>query len=112
MKPLVRLSLIAGVNDPSADHEILRQKLEPQAQKWLDSYLKAQEPNSSRSILRTLLATGWLLVPGRKVCFELEVDGVVKSTEVTNVNELDELIGDHTTPSTFLQALGGVVQPM
>ncbi|SRR5216683_1198469 len=110
MKPIVSLSLVASLNDPRPDHqEEFRRKLEPEANEWLDCFFKEQNhPNSSRSVLHTLLATGWLPARGRKVRFEIEVDGKVESREVTNVKELDEMIGDGRTPSTLLQALGGV----
>ena|SRR6266849_1197862 len=109
MKPIVSLSLVASLNDPRPDHqEEFRRKLEPEANEWLDCFFKEQNhPNSSRSVLHTLLATGWLLARGRKVRFEIEVDGKVKSKEVTSVEELGGLIGDGKTTSTFLQALGG-----
>ena len=44
---------------------------------------------------------------GRKVRFEIRVGGEVKRKEVTNLEELGELIGDGKTPVTLLQALGG-----
>ena len=104
MKP--RLFLIAGPNDPNPDQEKLRQKLEPEAQKYLESFITAKDiPNSSRFVLRTLL-TEWLRGRGRKVRLEVEVGEEVKNKEVTNVKELDELVGDGKTPSTLLQALG------
>jgi hypothetical protein len=83
-----------------------RRQLEPQAQKNLDAFSENQDrPNSARSVLRTILAA-WLLGRGRKVRVQFELDGEIKSIEVTNVKELDDLIGDGKTPQTFLQALG------
>jgi hypothetical protein len=106
MKPLVSLFLIAGPNDPNPDQEKLRQKLEPEARKYLDSYFTVEEPNASRSVLHSLLTT-WLGATGCKVRFEIAVDGEVKGKEVTSVEELNGLIGSGKTPATLLQALGG-----
>jgi hypothetical protein len=103
MKPAVRL--IAELNDPNLNQEKLRQKLEPEAGKYLDSYLMVEKPNASRSVLHSLL-TNWLAGRECKVRFEIEVDGKIRSKEVTNLKELDELIGDGKTPSTLLRALG------
>jgi len=105
MKPLVSLFLIAGLNDPNPDHEKLRQKLEPEARKYLDSYFTVEVPNASRSVLHSFL-TSWLRGRGRTVRFEIEVDGEVKGKEVTSVEELNDLTGPGKSPATLLQALG------
>jgi len=71
-------------------------------------HFTAEEPSSSRSVLRTLLASGWLLVRGRKVRFEVDLNGETVSKEATSLKELDELIGNGKTPATFLRVLGGI----
>lgn len=108
MKPLVHVSLVGALNDPNQNQENLRLKLEPVAQKSLDAYFTAEEPSSSRSLLNTQLAAGWLVVDGRKVRFEAELDGATLCKEAANLKELDELIGDGKTPGSLLRFLAGI----
>ncbi len=72
----MKVFLVARPDDPNADdQEEMRQKLEPDAQKYLSAHLKGGTPNASRAVLHVLLEH-WLLAHGRKVRFELEVDGL------------------------------------
>src|ERR1700693_3975657 len=94
---LVKVFLVARPDDPNSDNqEKMRQKLEPDAQRYLSAHLKGGPPNASRAVLRVLLEH-WLLGRGRKVRVELEVDGKVKAKEVTQVEELNALIGQGRT---------------
>jgi hypothetical protein len=103
---LVKVFLVGCPNDPTPDQtEKMRQKLQPEVQKYLTTHLKAGSPNASRSALYALLRH-WLVGQGRKVRFELEVDGNVKRKEVTRVEELNALIGQGETPATLLRAIG------
>jgi hypothetical protein len=103
---LVKVFLIARANDPNADdQEKMREKLEPDAQRYLSAHLKAGPPNASRVVLHVLLQH-WLLGRGRKVRFELEVDGKIKAKELMNVEELDALIGKGRTSAELLRAIG------
>lgn len=90
------IQLIAGLNDPNPHQEKFRQKLQPEVQRYWDS-LFSKHPNSSRAVLHAYLAT-WLVGRGRKVR--------IGNKEVTNVEELNELLGYDKTLSTLLQALG------
>ena len=107
---LVKVFLVARPDDPNSDNqEKMRQKLEPDAQRYLSAHLKGGPPNASRAVLRVLLEH-WLLGRGRKVRFELEVDGKVKAKEVTQVEELNALIGQGRTTAEFLQAIGSCAE--
>ena len=100
---IVSVFLVPGPNDPTSNEE--RQKLEGETQRYLSLHLKGGSPNSSRSVLNALL-TAWLAGRGRKVRFELTVDGPVRGKEVSTVEELNNLIGQGRTPTALLQALG------
>jgi hypothetical protein len=103
---LVKVFLVARPDDPNSDdQEKMRQKLEPDAQKYLSAHLKGGAPNASRAVLYVLLQH-WLLGRGRRVRFELEVDGRIKAKDVTLVEELNALIGQGRTPAELLQAIG------
>lgn len=107
---LVKVSLIARPDDPNADdQEKMRQKLEPDAQKYLSAHLKGVPPNASRAVLYVLLEH-WLLGRGRKVRFELEIDGKIKAKDVTQAEELNALIGQGRTTAEFLQAIGSCAE--
>jgi hypothetical protein len=108
---LVKVFLVARPDDPNADdQEKMRQKLEPDAQRYLSAHLKGGPPNASRAVLHVLLEH-WLLGRGRKVRFELGVDGKIKAKEVTQVEELNALIGQGRTAAEFLQAIGSCTEP-
>jgi hypothetical protein len=107
---LVKVFLVARLDDPNADdQEKMRQKLEPDAQKYLSTHLKGGPPNASRAVLHVLLQH-WLLGRGRRVRFELEVDGKIKGKEVANVEELNSLIGQGRTAAELLQAIGSCAE--
>jgi hypothetical protein len=103
---LLKVFLIARPADPDPDdQEKMRQKLEPDAQRYLSAHLKGGLANASRAVLHVLLQH-WLLGRGRKVRFELEADGKIKVKEFTELEELNTLIGQGRTPTELLQAIG------
>lgn len=102
---LVKIFLIARPDDPHAgDLERMRQKLEPDAQRYLSAHLKSGPPNASRAVLYVLLEH-WL-GRGQKVRFDFEIDGKIKTKEVTNLEELDALIGKGRTGADLLRIIG------
>jgi hypothetical protein len=101
---LVKLSLVAGLGDPMPDQA--REKLEADAQKYLNSYLKSETPSSSRPVLHELLRH-WVEHRRGKVGLEIEVDGKSRRKEITRTEELDNLLGRGRTPADLLRALGG-----
>lgn len=105
------LFLVAGPDDPNPDQEKLRQKLEPETQKYMESFFRAEVPNPYRW-LPSLLEIGWFGGRGRKARLEIEVDGKVSCKEVVSVKELNDLIGPGKTPQTLLEAMMPVSQPI
>ncbi len=96
---LVRLSLVGGPPETG-------EKLEPQAQKYLNSYLKSETFNGPRSVLHEVLRH-WVQYDRGKVRLEIDVDGKARRKEITSTAELDSLLGQGQTPSDLLRALGG-----
>ncbi len=96
---LVRLSLVGGPPET-------REKLEPQAQKYLNSYLKSETFNGPRSVLHAVLRH-WVQYDRGQVRLEIDVDGKARRKEITSTAELDSLLGQGQTPSDLLRALGG-----
>jgi hypothetical protein len=96
---LVRLSLVGGPPETG-------RKLEVEAQKYLNSYLKAEAFNGPRSVLHEVLRR-WVEYNRGKVRLEIEVDGKTRSKEIASSTELDNLLGQGQTPPDFLRALGG-----
>jgi len=107
---LVRLSLIVGRNDSDPNQQEMQRKLELEAQGWLDSFFTLE--GCDCSVLHTLLTAGWLGTHGRKVHFEIGPPlagiGEVKRLEVANKEELNDLIGNGKTVSTFLRAFASL----
>ena len=101
---LVRLSLVAGPRDPMPDQA--REKLEADAQKYLNSYLKSETVSSSRPVLHELLRH-WVEHRRGKVRLEIKIDGNVRCKEIARIEELDDLLGRGQTPANLLRALGG-----
>jgi hypothetical protein len=103
---LVKLSLLGGVRDLNRDQEEAWQKLEAEAQKYLNSYLKSAMPGASLAILRAVLRH-WIEFLRGRVRFEVDVEGKVGAREIARIEELDSLLGPSQTPATLLRTLGG-----
>jgi hypothetical protein len=109
--PPVRLSLITGPNDSDPNQDKLR--LEPEVQKGLDSYHGSFSKGKPFPTVILALLTAWFEGGrGRKVRFEIGPPltgvGEVKRIEAANEEELNALIGDGKTLSTFLPTFASV----
>jgi len=108
-KSLVHVVLTAGEDDTTAMQEI--QQLEPYAQKFLDSWFE-EEAKPVPLVLFALLNAWFERGRGRKVRFQIHPPftqaGELKSIEVTNKEELDVVIGNGETLSTFLHGFDSV----
>ncbi|HVI10115.1 MAG TPA: hypothetical protein VND65_17635 [Candidatus Binatia bacterium] len=100
---LVRVFLVPNPKDGIQDRDHVN-TLQRESQKYLNSHLKGGPPNASRSALSGILS-GWISGAGRKVRFEIQLDGESKGKEISSKEELDKLIGRDQTPAAFLRAL-------